>query len=64
VADISIIDFDKFNFPADEKRGYKKPLVFAEGVEFVIVNGKIVLDRGPLENIKAGSFLGRYGTEL
>lgn len=64
IADISVIDLDNFNFPADENRGYEKPLVFAEGVEFVIVNGKIVLDRGPLENIKAGSFLGKYGTKL
>src|SRR6056297_516580 len=63
-ADISIIDFEQFSFPDDKKRGYKDPLVFAEGVKYVIVNGQVVLKTGIVENTKAGSFLGKNGRVL
>ena len=63
-ADISIIDFEQFSFPDDKKRGYKDPLVFAEGVKYVIVNGQVVLKTGVVKNIKAGSFLGKNGRVL
>jgi N-acyl-D-aspartate/D-glutamate deacylase len=59
-ADIAVIDFDNFSYPDEDTIDYSKPI----GVDNVVVNGKVVLDKGVVENVGAGKFLSRYGKEL
>jgi N-acyl-D-amino-acid deacylase len=56
-ADIAVINLEKYAFPAPEDVDYRKPLTMAEGVELVVVNGKIPLDGGILKAELAGRML-------
>jgi N-acyl-D-aspartate/D-glutamate deacylase len=56
-ADIAVIDLEKYSFPAPEKVDYRKPLTMAEGVDYIVVNGKIPLDGGVLKTQLAGRML-------
>lgn len=63
-ADIAIIDMDNYHYPSNEEIDYKNPLTLAGGVKYTIVNGKVALDDGKLEEIKAGQLLSKYGRKL
>ena len=43
-ADISIIDIDNYRYPSDDEIDYSDPLTMAEGVQYVVVNGEVVLE--------------------
>ena len=57
-ADIVIFDYDALNDPAD----YVKPNQLTEGIEQVIVNGKVVYENMQLTGECAGRVI-RYGRE-
>ncbi len=63
-ADITIIDLDHYNYPSNEEIDYKNPLTMANGVKYTIVNGKVALEDGKLEEIYAGQLLSSYGRKL
>ncbi len=63
-ADVAVIDFDNYSYPNEETIDYSKPITLAEGVDDVIVNGKLVMKKGVVENVGAGKFLSKYGKEL
>jgi len=56
-ADIAVIDLDKYSYPLPEEIDYSNPLVCAEGVEYVLVNGKLALDGGRVLNTFSGEIL-------
>lgn len=58
-ADISVIDLEKYSFPSPKEVDYRKPLTMAQGVEYVLVNGKLALDEGQLKKPLAGKVLKR-----
>ena len=55
MADVIVFDEDKFRTRAT----YLKPKVYAEGMEYVIVNGCVALDKGAPTEALAGRVLGR-----
>jgi N-acyl-D-aspartate/D-glutamate deacylase len=63
-ADLAVIDFDNYSYPNEDTIDYSKPITLARGVDNVVVNGKVVLNNGEVENVGAGKFLSRYGKEL
>ena len=63
-ADIAVIDFDNFKYPDNNTIDYSKPITLAKGVHNVVVNGKVVLDKGKVGDLSAGKFLSRNGKEL
>ena len=54
-ADVTVFDFARII----DKATYDKPHQYAEGIDFVIVNGKVVLDRGRHTGARPGTIL--YG---
>jgi N-acyl-D-amino-acid deacylase len=54
-ADLVIFDEDRII----DKATYEDPRQFPEGIEYVIVNGQILCERGNLHRIKAGKILRR-----
>jgi len=58
-ADIAVIDLDSYSYPSPEEIDYRKPLTMASGVDSVIVNGKLALDKGELKRPFAGKVLRR-----
>ena len=63
-ADIAVIDFNNYSYPNEDTIDYSQPITLAKGVDNVVVNGKVVLDKGVVENVGAGKFVGKYGKEL
>lgn len=63
-ADITIIDIDNFNYPSNQEINIKNPLTMANGVKYMIVNGRIVMDDGQLKETKAGQILSINGRQL
>ena len=55
VADIIVFDMTRFRTRAT----YLRPRVYAEGMEYVLVNGRLALDGGSPTGILAGRVLGR-----
>lgn len=58
-ADISVIDIENYRFPSPKEIDYRKPLTVAEGVDTVIVNGKIAIEKGQLKSPHSGRVLNR-----
>ena len=56
-ADIAIIDLDRYSYPSPTEIDYSNPLVSAEGVEYVLVNGEIALDKGKVLDTLSGEIL-------
>jgi len=56
-ADIAVIDLDNYRYPSPTEIDYSNPLVFAEGVEYVLVNGKVALDEGRVLKTLSGEIL-------
>jgi N-acyl-D-amino-acid deacylase len=54
-ADLVIFDEDR----VIDKATYEEPRRFSEGIEYVIVNGQVLLERGNFHPIKAGKVLRR-----
>jgi N-acyl-D-amino-acid deacylase len=54
-ADVTIFDLDKLQ----DKATYEKPTESPEGVEYVIVNGRVTIDHGAHTGVRAGHVL--YG---
>lgn len=52
-ADLVIFDLDKLN----DKSNYENPMKKSEGIEYVIINGEIQLEKGQLKNKKVGKIL-------
>lgn len=63
-ADVVTLDLNRYNFPDNRGKNYHVPIVFAEGIDYVIVNGNVVMEKGKVKEIKAGKFLGKYSKEL
>lgn len=49
-ADITIFDYEK----VEDKAGFENPFVKSEGIEYVIINGKIAVDKGKFTGEKSG----------
>lgn len=58
-ADIAVIDLENYRFPSPKEIDYRKPLTMADGVDTVIVNGKITLEKGQLKSAYSGKVLNR-----
>lgn len=58
-ADIAVIDLEKYYFPSPKEIDYRQPLTTAEGVQAVLVNGKLALEDGNLQTPLAGKVLRR-----
>ncbi|MCR1899333.1 amidohydrolase family protein [Irregularibacter muris] len=56
-ADIAIIHLDKYHYPSPTEIDYTNPEVNAEGVEYVLVNGKIALEEGNVLKTYAGEVI-------
>ena len=54
-ADLVIFDEDR----VIDKATYEEPRRFPAGIEYVIVNGQVLLEKGNLHPIKAGKVLRR-----
>jgi len=54
-ADLVIIDEERII----DRATYEKPRQFPEGIEYVIVNGEILLEKGRLHPIRPGKVLRR-----
>lgn len=54
-ADVTIFDLDKL----DDRATYDQPMVFPTGIEYVLVNGVVTIDRDKHTGAKAGKVL--YG---
>ena len=54
-ADVIVFDEEQFRTRAT----YSKPHIYAEGMEYVLVNGAVALDGGAPTNVLAGRVLGR-----
>jgi N-acyl-D-aspartate/D-glutamate deacylase len=52
-ADVTIFDFDKLQ----DQATYEKPMEFPTGIEWVLVNGVVTMDRGKHTGAKAGRAL-------
>ncbi|KGK88129.1 D-aminoacylase [Desulfosporosinus sp. HMP52] len=64
VADITIIDMNNYNYPTDNEINYKTPLTVCKGVKYTIVNGRVALNDGIIENTYSGQLLSRNGQVL
>jgi N-acyl-D-aspartate/D-glutamate deacylase len=53
-ADVAIIDLDAYSFPDPDEVDYTDPLICAEGVDYVLVNGSIALEEGEVRSAYAG----------
>lgn len=58
-ADITIFDFDRIQ----DKSTYQAPMLYPEGLEWVIVNGEVVADHGRHTGAKPGKVLYGPGAE-
>jgi N-acyl-D-aspartate/D-glutamate deacylase len=54
-ADITVFDFDRIQ----DKSTYQAPMLYPEGIEWVIVNGEVVVDHGTHTGARPGKVL--YG---
>ena len=54
-ADITVFDPDRIR----DRATYEEPTRYAEGIDYVIVNGKVVLDGGAMTSARPGRFLRR-----
>lgn len=60
-ADISVIDLDRYHYPAPYEIDYSNSTAVAEGVEYVLVNGTVTLDQGQVLAARAGQVIRRNG---
>ena len=56
-ADVAVIDLESYDFPEPEAVDCKKPLTMATGVDFVLVNGKVAIEKGELLKPLSGGIL-------
>ena len=56
-ADIIIFDKDKYSYPNPEEVDYHKPQTVADGIDFVLVNGKFAIKHGELKRPMSGRVL-------
>lgn len=56
-ADLAVLDIENYRFPSPTEADYRKPLTMAEGVEHVMVNGRLVIDAGELVSAFPGRVL-------
>jgi len=59
IADISVINLEQYSYPSPEQVDYKKPLTMANGVQYVLVNGKLALEVEKVMPVFSGEIL--YG---
>jgi N-acyl-D-amino-acid deacylase len=52
-ADVTIFDFDKI----DDVATYETPTAYPTGIDFVLVNGQVVVDKGRHTGVKSGQVL-------
>jgi N-acyl-D-amino-acid deacylase len=56
-ADITIFNPADYSYPSNEEIDFYNPLNMAKGVNYTIVNGQVILDKGILNDITAGQVL-------
>lgn len=56
-ADVAVIDVDHYKFPKPDEIDYRDPNTMAAGVDTVLVNGAVTLERGSLRRPYAGKLL-------
>jgi N-acyl-D-aspartate/D-glutamate deacylase len=59
LADICVLDADRYSFPAATMESYKNPLTMAQGVVDVVVNGALAIENGALLKPRSGRVLRR-----
>ena len=52
-ADVTVFNYDKI----DDKASYENPTAYPEGIDFVLVNGQLVVDQGQHTGAKPGMVL-------
>ena len=57
-ADVTIFDYDKLQ----DRSTYEKPTLYPDGIEYVLVNGQIVIDHEKHSGAKPGKIM--YGPGL
>jgi N-acyl-D-aspartate/D-glutamate deacylase len=55
-ADVVIFDYDKIQ----DRATYEKPLLYPEGIDYVLVNGQVVIEHGRHTGARPGHLL--YGS--
>lgn len=56
-ADIAVINLDEYSYPLPTEVDYSNPLISAEGVKYVLVNGQLTLEDGKILNTYAGEVI-------
>ena len=59
-ADVVVFDYDKLQ----DRSTYEQPLLFPEGIDYVLVNGRLVIDRGKHTGARPGQVLYGPGRQL
>ena len=57
-ADVTVFNYDKI----DDKASYENPTAYPEGIDYVLVNGQVVVDQGRHTGAKPGMVLKGPGT--
>jgi N-acyl-D-amino-acid deacylase len=52
-ADVTVFNYDKI----EDKASYENPTAYPDGIDFVLVNGQLVVDRGQHTGVKPGMVL-------
>jgi N-acyl-D-amino-acid deacylase len=58
VADVTVFALDRVR----DRSTYEQPFQYSEGIEYVVVNGQLVLDRGEPTGARPGRALRRAGS--
>ncbi len=56
-ADVAVIDLDAYRYPTPDEIDPKDPMRTAEGVAYVLVNGKVTVDDGRVLPARAGEII-------
>lgn len=56
-ADIAIFDMDKYSYPLPSEIDYSNSTQVAKGVEYVLVNGTMALERGEVKESRTGEII-------
>jgi N-acyl-D-amino-acid deacylase len=59
-ADVVIFDYDRIQ----DRSTYEQPLLFPDGIDYVVVNGQVVIDHGKHTGARAGQVLYGPGRSL
>lgn len=56
-ADIAIINLDNYHYPLPKEVDYSDPEINGQGVEYLLVNGEVVIEEGRIKNTSSGQII-------